>query len=154
MWKDIKNNEGKYKINEKGEVFSVFSNRVIKPLLNKKCGRLQIKLRNNKWGRIHRLVAETFIPNPKNLPQVNHKNGDKLDNRVENLEWCTAKENIQHSIRIGTFKKTLAPFLSKSEIEFIREKKGKVFQSVLAKMFNVHRGYISNIQLGKKRIYI
>jgi hypothetical protein len=53
---------------------------------------------------IHRLIAMAFIPNPDNKPDVNHINGDPLDNRIENLEWCTHQENIAHCHRIGLWK--------------------------------------------------
>ena len=95
IFKDIKNYEGLYQVSNLGRVYSVRNNKILKPKLNK-YGYLSVNLKykgSRVTKSIHRLVGEAFIPNPNDLPQVNHKDEDKTNNCVDNLEWCTAKYN-------------------------------------------------------------
>lgn len=102
IWTDIKGYEGLYQISNKGNIKSFISSKILSPLFAN--GYLQVRLYKNSKSirqKIHRLVAAAFIPNPANKPQVNHKNGIKTDNRVENLEWVTASENTRHAHKNG-----------------------------------------------------
>ena len=83
----------------------------LKQTRNPQTGYMQIGAPRGKHLTVHRIVAAAFIPNPKNLPQVNHKNFDRADNRVENLEWCTNGENVRHSMRSGD-NRSLTPVIS------------------------------------------
>lgn len=111
IWKDIKDYEGLYQVSNLGNVRSlerkVKINKGYRIVKNKI---LKLGIRNNyyvislnknnkrKSFQVHRLVAEAFIDNLDNKPIINHKNFNKLDNNVNNLEWCTQKENVNYSI--------------------------------------------------------
>lgn len=114
IWKDIKNYEGLYQISNTGKVKRlskiILGKNGTKQLIKEKImngsitfnGYVRVGLsKNGKVTkiRIHRLVAETFIPNPNNLKQINHIDGDKTNNNINNLEWVTPSENIKHAYR-------------------------------------------------------
>jgi hypothetical protein len=83
--------------------------REVKPIYDKSCGYLIVTLchkgvRKNK--RIHRLLMEAFVSNPRNCAHINHIDADKLNNNLSNLEWCTPKENSQHALKAGLYQAT------------------------------------------------
>lgn len=100
IWKDCKGYEGLYQVSNDGRVWSVRSQKYISQQKTRH-GYLAVHLTakngKHKMEYVHRLVALVFLENPYHLPQVNHKNEIKTDNRPENLEWCNAKYNMNYS---------------------------------------------------------
>jgi len=108
-----------------------------------------------KTCSVHRLVATSFIPNPENLKEINHKNGIKTDNRVDNLEWCTRSHNMQHAWDTG-LKNAVGgeeSRLSKLKVEQVIEIKNLINSGnsnyKIAKLFGVNRSTIRMIKIGK-----
>lgn len=106
IWRDVNGYEGLYEVSNLGRVRSLNYNKTgeIRMLIVQKhrCGYLQVGLwkdGKHKTCTVHRLVAEAFIPNPDNLPEVNHINEDKQSNIVTNLEWCNAAYNSNYGTR-------------------------------------------------------
>lgn len=100
-WRMIPGYEGLYMVSSIGRVKNCRTGKIMKPFEYK--GYLQISLTKNgirKTYRVHRLVAMAFIPNPNNLPEVNHKDEDGSNNCVDNLEWCTRKYNNNYGTRV------------------------------------------------------
>lgn len=106
VWRDVPGYVGLYKVSNQGRVKRCFGNGKENFLTGKKDkdGYTEVILSKNqrkKYFRLHRLVAEAFVPNPESKPQVNHKDRNKQNNSVTNLEWVTASENAKHCFLTG-----------------------------------------------------
>lgn len=149
MMKQYRNTN--YSVDTNGNVYGKKGN-LLKPY-KRKDGYTELKLSQN--GKIlhrkltHRIIAETFIPNPENKPEVNHINGDKTDNRVENLEWVNRSENIKHRSKLGITNK----IISDDIIEHILNEKN-MSQREMAKKYNVSQSFISLLKNKKHRKYV
>lgn len=168
IWKDIFEYEGKYQISNYGKVKSVghiinykngrthkWSEHFLTIGTSKKGYKTVALWKNNKEKRlyVHRLVAEAFIPNPGSKPQINHKDGNKANNHVDNLEWCTPQENGLHRYRVL---KKLAPTgaankLSKAVIQIKRGVQIKTFGSIAEAETETHCNGISLVCRGIRK---
>ena len=149
-WKDIAGFEGFYNVSDKGRIYSVerkdsrgnrCGGRILNPRYDKD-GYLRVTLCKNgkyKTKKVHRLVAEAFIPNPKGFLEVNHKDENKSNNESSNLEWCTHKYNMNH----GTLKERTAQVLSK-KVKATNIKTGEVLTFNSAKEAE-RKGYNASV---------
>jgi hypothetical protein len=151
-WREIPGYEGFYWASSEGRIRNRFGK--IRTLSNHRDGYLKISLsvRNAKTtGSVHRLVASAFIPNPENKPQINHKDGNKRNNIISNLEWSTSEENNNHAYETGLNKCIGSNHhqskLTESDVIEIREKYsiGNRSYSSLSEEYGVSKGTIAFI---------
>lgn len=169
IWKDVIGYEGRYQVSSLGRVKSLARikyaknngiQQVPEKILIGHTERYRaLSLCNGRSPRpklVHRLVAQAFIPNPENKPSINHINGIKTDNRVENLEWCTQKENCVHAFKTGLSKPLKgenapgAKLKTSDVIEIKRLAALGIDDTTIGKQFNVARTAISRIRNRKR----
>ena len=155
-WRDIEDYEGLYQVSNFGRIKSFQKGeRILKPACDKD-GYLYLGLKLNgvnKNFKIHRLVAVAFIPNPEKKHQINHRDGNKLNNHTSNLEWVTHIENIQHATQTGLMplgEERFGAKLTNEQVIYIRENPNNLSIAELADMFHVKESKISAVQLGKR----
>ena len=143
--------DSKYAVSEKGDVINVRSGRTLQTVINHGYVRVQLSVNGIKKNYpVHRLVARAFIPNPENKPYVNHKDGNKQNNCVENLEWVTAKENDTHA-RANDLKAQCKPIKAVS----VDGGTTITFESLseCARYFGTNKGSIHRVLSGKRSKY-
>jgi hypothetical protein len=165
MWKSVEGYEDLYEVSNFGNMRRIGKNVYLKPNNTGK-GYSKISLSRKskiKQVTIHRLVAKNFIPNPDNKPQVNHIDGDKTNNHVDNLEWVSNQENRTHAVENGLHKVTFGEqrynsILTDDDVRFIKanyqQGRGNMNSNYFAKKYGVHKQTILNIMNGKKWTHI
>lgn len=149
-WRDVEGYEGFYQVSNFGRVRNFSSGRVLKLMVHEK-GRLYVKLCKKGAYRmlfVHVLVAKAFIPNLECKPQVNHKNGIKTDNRVENLEWVTGSENLLHAYEIG-LRVSARRKLSEEDVRYIRENPDGLTRKQLSEKFGICISTLDMVRSGR-----
>jgi uncharacterized protein (UPF0248 family) len=149
----IKKDIGNYIVYSDGKIFSKHIKRFMKPSISNYSGYLNTKI-NGRSITVHRLVAETFIPNPLNLDEVDHISSEKSNNNVDNLQWISKTNNIKKawndnimSIQKGS--KNGMSKLSEEQVKEIKYTHKHLKQKDLAEMYNCHRTTIAHIRAGK-----
>jgi hypothetical protein len=151
IWKDVEGYEGIYKISTYGRIKSYktrLKGKLLSGTVNSDGYNVIILFKDGERGkRIPRLVAKAFIQNPENKPQVNHKDLNKSNNHVDNLEWCTAKENTYHATRNGHTPHKLNEWKA-ARIRLIKEVTPEIRIAELARMFGVTWAAIYHVLKG------
>lgn len=169
IWRKIENYED-YEVSSFGRVRRItpyignnsFRNKTgIPKILNKTkdtSGYYQVRLANDEGSKlklVHRLVAQAFIPNPENKPQVNHINCNKIDNMVENLEWCSQLENMRHAHKNGltTYKYATDKTSKKTAQYDLNGNLINIFKSTgeAGRVLRISQGHISSVCRGKRK---
>ena len=148
VWKAVKGYEGLYRVSNFGRVFSIKNRKLLKPFISGNYEHVNLYKGGKRWHtKVHSLVANAFVANPENKPEINHIDGDKTNNRRDNLEWVTSSENKQHAIEHELFKQRPVIATNIESGEEIRFKSGRE----AARSLNVNQTSMRYVLNGRQK---